>query len=521
MKLNIYKLLILTVVFAPIFAAQQAPMFSANANNLLDDIVEGNIGKVVSHLEEFPNDINFTNSNNATTLMIAMKSDSLPMIREILKRTKTEKINLVDKDGNTVMFYFDYISTNEPMIAMFLMQKGARLDIANRKKFTPLMYAAYKGFYRLVISYLHSQFYLENKNMINYKDHEGLTAFDWVIKSSIPLKLKLTIANYLLNHSANIKNVFNNRQTSLFQAIEDIDLDIAKFLIDNKIDINNYIIFDSEANINLKHFTPLLYAIFLRNYLQLSASGAQKLYDIIELLINNGASLEATPIYSMHGSPLKYAIICGDFDVVKLLILRGADLHEIVHGLSMLEIAEDRFNKEKNALKKEVFLKIVNYLKDPLNYLNDELNALKINDSLTRANDLLMYRYSFPEDVADIVSSYVTGPTRPSEIEHNKKLVALNKIQEFINLDKEIDLTNFLNEYPDVLCLKNDDNETPLIYAVKKNKLMMVVVILEKITECFRSDLKQFLKEAYYYVPNKESDLANLLKQYYKSFCKL
>ncbi len=116
----------------------------------------------------------------------------------------------------------------------------------------------------------------------------------------------LTIAQYLIEHGADVNKVNNMGSTPLYMASYKGNLEIARFLVDNGADVNKA---------NNEGYTPL-YAASLNENLE-----------VVQLLIAHGADINKA---SRDGGwvPLHTASHKGYLEIVRTLIDSGADIHK-------------------------------------------------------------------------------------------------------------------------------------------------------------------------------------------------
>lgn len=453
-----YKLILFSFICLPIMAAESS---SELKDYFVSNILKGDVDKVVEHLEQFPKDIEYKNESKETTLMLAMKSNSVPMFIEILTRTKDlEEIN---KGNRTELYYVvgNKISVkNSLLFTQLLIERGIKFTI------NVFAHVIHNGASLELVKLFSEVIFKRDKLDINSKLGD-FSLFNYAMDSKNPDKFK--IAKYLINLGAKINQITGNTYTQLFASIEHADIMQIKFLLNNKADVNFIGKFSSHNR------TPLTFAIVRRN-VEKENNKYNMLYDIIELLIDNGASTKSSLDYQDYmrncAPALYYAVEYADFDVVKLLVRKKANMNEVYNNQTALQLAKELYLKEKDNNKKEIYKKISEFLEDPLSYI--------INEDSLIATDALLYKYYHP-NIADIVMTYIKGPVLPQDIEDNNLLIAFNNVINAIEENNNQQLIDCIEQNPKILLIKDNYGKTPLIYAIENENLFATVTILQKL----------------------------------------
>ncbi|MDR3551184.1 MAG: ankyrin repeat domain-containing protein, partial [Candidatus Babeliales bacterium] len=118
--------------------------------NLVDAIENDNREVVITHLNNFPSDINLFDKKHRTLLMTAIEANSPEAFQEILQRTSNEKIEERDNDGETALLIA--AGNDNPIFTKELLQRGANSNVKieddlevgdeNYEGSTPLMIAS-------------------------------------------------------------------------------------------------------------------------------------------------------------------------------------------------------------------------------------------------------------------------------------------------------------------------------------------------------------------------------------------
>ena len=118
---------------------------------------------------------------------------------------------------------------------------------------------------------------------------------------------KLDITKQLIDHGADINNVYEDGETPLIWSIKYKHPDITEYLIEHGADIN----------VTTKNgWTPLMYA---------SIDKIFKL--VVEYLVEHGANIHATD--NEGWTPLMFAALNRNLDTVKYLVEHGADVNHV------------------------------------------------------------------------------------------------------------------------------------------------------------------------------------------------
>mmetsp|Transcript_41252 Transcript_41252/g.81371 ORF Transcript_41252/g.81371 Transcript_41252/m.81371 type:complete len:305 (+) Transcript_41252:735-1649(+) len=165
----------------------------------------------------------------------------------------------------------------KPAIAEFLVCSGTELEAATDIGVTPLYYAAQAGL-------------------------TGLVRI--LLKRSVDVHAKTT----------------DDRQTSIFAAIKNGNMDMVELLLDHGAMVNERTEFQE---------SPLFYTAFPFNYIPRDHR------EIAELLISRGAEIDARDVYGQ--TVLHVAARNGALGVLEALLANGANIHTIANsGLSAL-----------------------------------------------------------------------------------------------------------------------------------------------------------------------------------------
>jgi ankyrin repeat protein len=197
--------------------------------------------------------------------------------------TRNCKLDILDTEGKSIFYVpikFGYIEIVKLLITFSNVVIGIPLlELQDDKLNIPLHYAIMFNKYEIINEMLDAY------NNINFKDINGNTALHLLVKKitkeNFDLLKKLLLKKISINHTNNYG------QNALHIAVENNNIEVAKILLDNGININVQTIND--------HLTPLLIATIHNNI------------QMCELLINYEPNFDNQDIYG--NSVLCHAIL--------------------------------------------------------------------------------------------------------------------------------------------------------------------------------------------------------------------
>ncbi|KAI8796893.1 ankyrin-3 [Biomphalaria glabrata] len=351
-------------------------------------------------------------------LFLAIKQNSVALIRSVLYTLGKEEVNTLDDSGfSPLMVSLKGKNVNMEIISMLLkagadvnagspvdnltplflackagclqavkllVKEGADVNSQTTSKLTPLMWASQ---YPTGIT----EFLIDNKANVNFKNNNGETAlmfslrqwnktcFELLIKNGAEINdaafsLTVNMKWYKMLDKGNLvvsKNVLNK---TFLSACKENDLKLAEFLLENGAEVNH---------IGNNKAIPLALAL-----------GNVKL---VNLLISYGADVN---LKTKSGScPLIKAVKLDDCQALEILIKEGADLNAVnSKGYTALMVAAQ---KEK--------LHVMNILLEngaDVNYMsttNGHLSALNValSNDKTESVSLLLSRGAFVNQIAN------------------------------------------------------------------------------------------------------------------------
>jgi len=494
---KLLQILIFTCVSISIFAAEQEATLP---ESLEQDILAGKVEEVAAYFDKHVDHINlktkmkidpYNRQYNLTTLMLAVKSDSLPMFREILSRTKD--VNQANNNGFTPLLYLPQAKISKDNALKFadlLLQNNAFLDVQEANGNTPVIAAIYDTCFNL------AEFLIERNADLKLKSNDGWTVLHFITqeihiaKSQKVKEHAKAIAKTLIRRNADLNAVNNYCYTPLITAISYLDIELVEFLLDNGAKIDFIAKHPLDENHNSIALTQTI-------HLRRNANQSQKdeLFKIIELLIARKASLKSLKINdnTYLYSPLVIAAAYHDFEIVKLLVEAEADINEkivIANNKTALDYAKEYYAKEVDEKNKREYRKIIRYLENHYVYMLNESRAMFVFTLLNRGSaveelkdisdyignmqvktqevtDIAKYiekqieikSKTMVPDLTDIIVDYIHEPVKKDDADINefKKLLVTNDLQSI----------NAMIELPALVTLKDEAGDTPLILMIK------------------------------------------------------
>ena len=204
-------------------------------------------------------------------------------------------VNAKDEDGETPL----YRASNNGYadIAKLLIENGADVDAQNKNGWTPLHQAAFRGKIDIVKALI------ENGVDPFIKNKYGETALDLCEDNTVRERLK----KYMEDYESILEEITKEKEYSIFGEPL-LDAVLNSDLIEVK-----KCVFSGKYNIDVqddKGYTPLMYAIMDHNF------------DIVEFLVDHGADINLCNFKGQ--SPLKIAYKYDDEKIASYLLEKGA-----------------------------------------------------------------------------------------------------------------------------------------------------------------------------------------------------
>ena len=331
-----------------------------------------------------------------------------------------------------------------------LIDKGAKVDLANKHGWTPLFIACIICPIN-VINVV--QLLIDNGAEINQVDKNGHTPLMMACNRG-----NVELSRLLLNNCAEVNNVINVnpplcRCTPLMCACAQGNIHLVKLLLENGADVNRVV--DILENGEIKDTTPLLCAC------------SYGYFNIVQLLLDNGACIDFNNYNTNNIEKLFIACYIGRIDYVRLLLKKGTKLLQ---------------NKKK----------IVNHV------INDSMTPLYV---VCKKGYLDIARLLI-DNGADIklLTDSISFMSTPMWIACSKNHVDIAKL--LIKKDRSV-----IYHEPDVIGL------TPLLIASQHGNLLMTQLLLENHENVNQSNNKEWTP-LYMACSNNHYDVAKMLLEH-------
>ncbi|KAN0137681.1 Ankyrin repeat-containing domain protein [Lactarius tabidus] len=262
-------------------------------------------------LLDYGANVNVYDKCRNTLLHFAASEGHIEVARMLLERGAD--VNFKNDEGLAPLQRASQVPQEGKSVVMrLLLDYGANADLYDKRRNTPLHFAASEGHLEV------ARMLLERGADVNSKNDEGLTPLQRA--SQIQQEGKSDIMRLLLDYGANANVYDKRRNTPLHFAASEGHLEVVRMLLELGADVNSK---------NEKGLTPLLQA------LQGRREGHR---DIIQLLLDHGANV------NMHdkrrNTPLHFAASEGHFEVARILLEHGADVNsQNDEGLTPLQQA--------------------------------------------------------------------------------------------------------------------------------------------------------------------------------------
>ena len=262
-------------------------------NKRLYDAVSGNRISEIEQLLKQGADVNAQNKNGWTPLRMAVNKGFLEIVKLLIKNGAD--VNAKDEDGCTPLH--EAIGEGCYDIAKLLIENGADVNAKVFDGWTPLHLAALWDKIDIV------KVLIENGVDPFIKNKDGKTALDLCKDKAIREQLK----KYMEDYESILEEITKEKEYSVFGEPL-LDATYNSDLIEVK-----KCVFSGKYNIDVqddKGYTPLMYAIMDHNF------------NIVEFLVKNGADINLCNFKGQ--SPLKIAYKYDDENIASYLLEKGA-----------------------------------------------------------------------------------------------------------------------------------------------------------------------------------------------------
>jgi ankyrin repeat protein len=356
-------------------------------------------------------------------------------INELINNDYSFDINITDEQEK--YFLTHAVITNNIEIALFLIDKGARIDIEDED--IPI----------LIITIIYSlndmlKLLLDaNKKsigvgLVNYRDKNNRIPLYYAIN-----KKNITAINLLLEYGSNVNLFDKDKYNSLFYSIKSRSIEICKKVI-------KFI-----SNINAKSVTG-------ENCLHVACNF--QLYDISNLLIENKIKINVHD-YKTESTPLHYCVLLNNMKLTELLVNNGANINlQDIYGNTPLHYSIMENNHE-----------IFNYL---LN-INCNMNLWNIDGKIPLHQVLLNNNNNFINGIESMIEKSNINIQDKNGNSCFYYLLKLNLWKKYLSVLKKKKINVFLknknNEYIFDLFKDYDTKDKELIYDLLINSYFYIL----------------------------------------------
>ncbi len=237
-------------------------------------------------------------SQSTSTLLTAITNNDTAIVSSLLKNGAD--ISVVDDDSDNVLMYAAMYSTAACMKQ--LLQKGADPNAKNKLGETAILWCSH--------DLEKTKILLEYKADVNIRTSTGNTAF----LAACVGQAQTEMVRIMLQYKGDPLVVNNRKENSLLLASTYGDTSLARLLINSGVDINEK---------GLDDFTALFLAIKSLNK------------EMVLWLLANGAYVNVKDSYK--ATPLSYAVITGDPEMIKALLPKATGIDEQdIDGMTIL-----------------------------------------------------------------------------------------------------------------------------------------------------------------------------------------
>lgn len=291
-----------------------------SADDLYNEIEQGNIEQVKYILSQNQNLINMKNSDGLTPLNLAAYRGQVEIVKELLDLGADAS----NGDNENSRPIHNAALAGHVNVLELLLSNGDDINAIDDNGNSPLLWTLLRR------QYIAADFLLDQKASVQIVSSRGMSALHFAVQSG-----RVDLVVKILDLGADVNATTSNNQTPLFLALYNDDKDVADILLDSGANVED----------TTSQGTSLLYyALAFRDkdiankmiekgtsFTQTNNLGMTMLHyaaargfnDAVELLCDKGIDIDSKCINGK--TALYYATIWGNREIVNLLLEKGAE----------------------------------------------------------------------------------------------------------------------------------------------------------------------------------------------------
>ena len=412
-----------------------------------------------------------------TALMWATRTGQTRAMKRLLE--KGAKVNVTDRRGRTALMWAA-LKCRHADVVTYLLKEGAQIDAKDEDGETALIMAAKRGHTKAV------QSLLEKGAKVNVVNIYSKTALMWAA-----LKNHADVVTYLLKKGAQVDAKDEDGETALIIAANSGHVDVVQSLIEKGAEVNAkndcketalikaansghvdvmQFLIDKGADINAKN-------IHKETALIIAANSGH--IDVVQFLIEKDADVNAKDNYK--GTALIKAARRGHVDIVKLLLEKGAEVKNTLGRTALIEAAYGghvdvvQFLIEKDAEDNYGWTALI---RAACNGFADAVQHLLKKDVDIHAKDKsgkTAFMWAAFWGHIDIVKLLLEKGAEVNAKDDNRKTALM-----WAAYSGHVDVVQFLIEKGAEVNAKDDNRKTALMRAALKGHVDIVQFLIEK-----------------------------------------